>query len=100
MIQNKQVILRTIIKGQDRPSNHGKNNDIINDKQATVNMSYISTQTVIKDFGISNSKMIKVRTLMPLPYFDYLMVGDTAYSIFANQQVSDRRNLTLVEANI
>ena len=98
MIQNATVTLRKVIKGEDRPSNHGSsptNNDTI----VSVNLNYVSAQTSIQDFGISNSKMINIRTLIPLPDFDFVIVDGLKYTLYASQSVVDRRNLTLVEVD-
>lgn len=98
MIQNKQVVFRTIVKGQDRPSNHG-NSNTINDKQVTVNVTTISTQTTIRDFGISNAKMITVRSITDLPTFDFVIVDNIKYKLYASQSIEQRRNLTLIEVD-
>ena len=80
MIQNATVTLRKVIKGEDRPSNHSSsptNNDTI----VAVNLNYVSAQTSIQDFGISNSKMINIRTLTPLPDFDFVIVDGLKYTL-------------------
>ena len=99
MIQNATVTLRVIEKVDDRPSNHDKTRQSVHDTVVSVNLNYVSAQTSIQDFGISNSKMINIRTLIPLPDFDFVIVDGLKYTLYASQSVVDRRNLTLVEVD-
>ena len=99
MIQNKQVILRTIIKGQDRPSNHGKNNDNINDKQVTVNVTTLRRKTIIQDFGVSDAKMVIMRSLTSIPDFDLVIIDGIKYKLYSSQSIVGRRNFTLIEVD-
>lgn len=99
MILNKQITLRNIIKGEDRPSNHGKVSDNINDTLVTVNVTTLSTQTTIRLFGVTNPKMVTVRSLTPLPEFDLVLIDGEQYKHYAEQSITDRRNLTLIEVD-
>ena len=99
MILNKQITLRKIIKGEDRPSNHGKVSDSINDTLVTVNVTTLSTQTTIRLFGVSNPKMVTVRSLTPLTEFDLALIDGEQYKHYAEQSITDRRNLTLIEVD-
>lgn len=99
MILNKQITLRKITKGEDRPSNHGTVSDIINDKLVTVNVTTLSTQTTIRLFGVTNPIMVTVRSLTPLPDFDLALIDGKQYKHYAQQSITDRRNLTLIEGD-
>lgn len=99
LIFNKTVIFRTIVKGEDRPSNHGSIKDSVNDVQVTVNATNVSMQTSIQDFGVSNAKMYILRSITPLPQFDLVIIDGFSYELYASQSVVDRRNLTLIEVN-
>lgn len=99
MILNKQITLRQITKGEDRPSNHGQVSDSINDTLVTVNVTTLSTQTTIRLFGVSNPKMVTVRSLTPLPEFDLALIDGEQYNHYAEQSITDRRNLTLIEVD-
>ena len=99
MILNKQITLRQITKGEDRPSNHGQVSESINDTLVTVNVTTLSTQTTIRLFGVSNPKMVTVRSLTPLPEFDLALIDGEQYKHYAEQSITDRRNLTLIEVD-
>lgn len=99
LILNKEVTFRTITKGNDRPSNHGQNKDSVNDMQVTVNATYISAQTSIQGFGISNAKMVIIRSITPLPDFDIVVIDGFKFKLYASQSVVDRRNITLIEVD-
>ena len=99
MILNKQITLRQITKGEDRPSNHGQVSDSINDTLVTVNVTTLSTQTTIRLFGVSNPKMVTVRSLTPLTEFDLVLIDGEKYKHYAEQSITDRRNLTLIEVD-
>ena len=97
MILNKQITLRQITKGEDRPSNHGTASDSINDTLVTVNVTTLSTQTTIRLFGVTNPKMVTIRSLTPLPDFNLALIDGKQYKHYAQQSIVDRRNLTLIE---
>lgn len=99
MILNKQITLRQITKGEDRPSNHGQVSDSINDTQVTVNVTTLSVQKTIRDFGITSPVMVNVRSLTPLPDFTIALIDGKAFKPYATQSISDRRNLTLIEGD-
>lgn len=99
MILNKQITLRQITKGEDRPSNHGTVSDSINDTLVTVNVTTLSTPTTIRSFGVTNSKMVTVRSLTPLPDFNLALIDGKQYKHYAKQSIVDRRNLTLIEVD-
>lgn len=105
MILNKQVTFRTVTKGVDRPSNHGKNNDVINDVQVTVNYTTVSnSKTVsvkkaIRSYGVSNPKMAKIRSITDLPPFDFIIIDNVTYELYASQSILNRRNITIVEVD-
>lgn len=99
MILNKQITLRQIIKGEDRPSNHGQVSESINDTLVTVNVTTLSTQTTIRLFGVTNPTMVTVRSLTPLPEFDLALIDGKQYKHYAQQSITDRRNLTLIEVD-
>lgn len=99
MILNKQITLRQIIKGEDRPSNHGAASDFINDTLVTVNVTTLSVQKTIRDFGITNPVMVNVRSLTPLPDFTIALIDGKTFKPYATQSISDRRNLTLIEGD-
>ena len=99
MILNKQITLHQSTKGEDRPSNYGQVSDSINDTLVTVNVTTLSTQTIIRLFGVSNPKMVTVRSLTPLPEFDLVLIDGEQYKHYAEQSITDRRNLTLIEVD-
>lgn len=99
MILNKQITLRKIIKGEDRPSNHGIASESINDTLVTVNVTTLSVQKTIRDFGITSPIMVNVRSLTPLPDFTIALIDGKAFKPYAIQSISDRRNLTLIEGD-
>lgn len=99
MILNKQITLRQITKGEDRPSNHGTASDSINDTLVTVNVTTLSVQKMIRDFGITSPVMVNVRSLTPLPDFTVALIGGKTFKPYAEQSISDRRNLTLIEGD-
>ena len=99
MILNKQITLRQITKGEDRPSNHGQVSDSINDTLVTVNVTTLSVQKTIRDFGITSPVMVNVRSLTPLPDFTVALIDGKAFKHYATQSISDRRNLTLIEGD-
>jgi len=99
MILNKQITLRKIIKGEDRPSNHGIASESINDTLVTVNVTTLSVQKTIRDFGITSPIMVNVRSLTPLPDFTIALIDGKAFKPYATQSISDRRNLTLIEGD-
>lgn len=99
MILNKQVTFRTVTKGVDRPSNHGKKNDVINDVQVTVNYTTVSVQTAIRSYGVSNSKMATIRSITDLPPFDFIIIDNVTYKLYASQSILNRRNITIVEVD-
>ena len=99
MILNKQITLRQITKGEDRPSNRGQVSESINDTLVTVNVTTLSTQTTIRLFGVSNPKMVTVRSLTPLPEFYLALIDGEQYKHYAEQSITDRRNLTLIEVD-
>lgn len=99
MILNKQITLRQITKVEDRPSNHGTASDSINDTLVTVNVTTLSVQKTIRDFGVSQPKMVTVRSLTPLPEFDVALIDGKQYKHYAEQSIIDRRNLTLIEVD-
>ena len=97
LIFNKTVTFRTIVKGEDRPSNHGTNKDSVNDVQVTVNYTTLSVQTAIRSYGVSNSKMATIRSITDLPPFDLIIIDNITYKLYASQSISNRRNITIVE---
>lgn len=99
MILNKQITLRQIIKGEDRPSNHGEASESINDTLVTVNVTTLSVQKTIRDFGITSPVMVNVRSLTPLPDFTIALIDGKVFKPYATQSISDRRNLTLIEGD-
>ena len=99
MILNKQITLRKVIKGEDRPSNHGKASESINDTLVTVNVTTLSVQKTIRDFGITSPVMVNVRSLTPLPEFTIALIDGKTFKPYAEQSISDRRNLTLIEGD-
>ena len=99
MILNKQITLRQIIKGEDRPSNHGQVSDSINDTLVTVNVTTLSVQKMIRDFGVTSPVMVNVRSLTPLPDFTIALIDGKVFKLYATQSISDRRNLTLIEVD-
>lgn len=99
MILNKQITLRQIIKGEDRPSKHGIASESINDTLVTVNVTTLSVQKTIRDFGITSPIMVNVRSLTPLPDFTIALIDGKAFKPYAIQSISDRRNLTLIEGD-
>jgi len=99
MILNKQITLRQIIKGEDRPSKHGTASESINDTLVTVNVTTLSVQKTIRDFGITSPIMVNVRSLTPLPDFTIALIDGKAFKPYATQSISDRRNLTLIEGD-
>lgn len=99
MILNKQITLRQITKGEDRPSNHGIASDSINDTLVTVNVTTLSVQKMIRDFGITSPVMVNVRSLTPLPDFTVALIDGKTFKPYATQSISDRRNLTLIEGD-
>lgn len=99
MILNKQITLRQIIKGEDRPSNHGQVSESINDTLVTVNVTTLSVQKTIRDFGITSPIMVNVHSLTPLPDFTIALIDGKTFKPYATQSISDRRNLTLIEDN-
>lgn len=99
MILNKQITLRQITKGEDRPSNHGTASDSINDTLVTVNVTTLSVQKMIRDFGITSPVMVNVRSLTPLPDFTVAMIDGKTFKPYATQSIVDRRNLTLIEGD-
>lgn len=99
MILNKQITLRQIIKGEDRPSNHGAASESINDTLVTVNVTTLSVQKTIQDFGITSPNMVNVRSLTPLPDFIIALIDGKTFKPYATQSISDRRNLTLIEVD-
>ena len=99
MIFNKQITLRKITKGEDRPSNHGQVSDSINDTLVTVNVTTLSVQTTIRDFGITSPVMVNVRSLTPLPDFTIALIDCKTFKPYATQSIVDRRNLTLIEGD-
>lgn len=99
MILNKQITLRQITKGEDRPSNHGQVSDSINDTLVTVNVTTLSVQKTIRDFGITSPVMVNVRSLTPLPDFTVALIDGKTFKPYAEQSISDRRNLTLIEGD-
>ena len=99
MILNKQITLRQITKGEDRPSNHGTASDSINDTLVTVNVTTLSVQKMIRDFGITSPVMVNVRSLTPLPDFTVALIDGKTFKPYATQSISDRRNLTLIEGD-
>lgn len=103
MILNKQITLRQITKGEDRPSNHGQVSDSINDTLVTVNVTTLSVQKTIRDFGITSPVMVNVRSLTPLPDFTIALIQLdgvlVTFKPYAKQSISDRRNLTLIEGD-
>lgn len=99
MILNKQITLRQIIKGEDRPSKHGTVSESINDTLVTVNVTTLSVQKTIRDFGITSPIMVNVRSLTPLPDFTIALIDGKTFKPYATQSISDRRNLTLIEGD-
>lgn len=99
MILNKQITLRQIIKGEDRPSKHGIASESINDTLVTVNVTTLSVQKTIRDFGITSPIMVNVRSLTPLPDFTIALIDSKTFKPYATQSISDRRNLTLIEGD-
>ena len=99
MILNKQITLRQINKGEDRPSNHGTASESINDTLVTVNVTTLSVQKTIRDFGITSPIMVNVRSLTPLPEFTIALIDGKTFNPYAEQSISDRRNLTLIEGD-
>ena len=99
MILNKQITLRKIIKGEDRPSKRGTASEIINDTLVTVNVTTLSVQKTIQDFGVTSPNMVNVRSLTPLPEFTIAMIDGKSFKPYATQSISDRRNLTLIEGD-
>lgn len=99
MILNKQITLRQIIKGEDRPSSHGAASGSINDTLVTVNVTTLSVQKTIQDFGITSPNMVNVRSLTPLPDFTIALIDGKTFKPYATQSISDRRNLTLIEGD-
>ena len=99
MILNKQITLRQIIKGEDRPSNHGQVSESINDTLVTVNVTTLSVQKTIRDFGVTSPIMVNVRSLTPLPDFTIALIDGKAFKPYATQSISDRRNITLIEGD-
>lgn len=99
MILNKQITLRQITKGEDRPSNHGQVSESINDTLVTVNVTTLSVQKMIRDFGITSPVMVNVRSLTPLPDFTVALIDGKTFKPYATQSISDRRNLTLIEGD-
>lgn len=99
MILNKQITLRQIIKGEDRPSKHGIASESINDTLVTVNVTTLSVQKTIRDFGITSPIMVNVRSFTPLPDFTIALIDGKTFKPYATQSISDRRNLTLIEGD-
>lgn len=99
MILNKQITLRQIIKGEDRPSKHGTSSENINDTLVTVNVTTLSVQKTIRDFGVTSPIMVNVRSLTPLPDFTIALIDGKTFKPYATQSISDRRNLTLIEGD-
>ena len=99
MILNKQITLRQIIRGEDRPSNHVTVSESINDTLVTVNVTTLSVQKTIRDFGVTSPIMVNVRSLTPLPDFTIALIDGKAFKPYATQSISDRRNLTLIEGD-
>ena len=99
MILNKQITLRQIIKGENRPSSHGTASESINDTLVTVNVTTLSVQKTIRDFGVTSPVMVNVRSLTPLPDFTIALIDGKTFKPYATQSISDRRNLTLIEGD-
>ena len=99
MILNKRITLRQITKGEDRPSKHGTASESINDTPVTVNVTTLSVQKTIHDFGITSPDMVNVRSLTPLPDFTIALIDGKTFKPYATQSISDRRNLTLIEGD-
>lgn len=100
MIFTDEVTLRTIIKGDDRPSNHGVSKDTNQDVVCSVNITSLSYEKVLRDFGEQGKKMLVMRTLTELPSFDNVIVSGYnagTYKKYAGQAINTKNSITLIE---
>lgn len=62
-----------------------------------VNVTTVPADVAYRDYGLSDARLVKLRSLNPLPDFDKVRIVGTNYVVLSSQPIGDRRSFLLKE---
>ena len=62
-----------------------------------VNVTTVPADVAYRDYGLSDARLVRLRSLSPLPQFDKARIVGTDYAVLSSQSIGDRRSFLLKE---
>ncbi|WP_419154946.1 hypothetical protein [Weissella minor] len=96
MMNTKVIFIRHITDVQYNPITH-EWPDGDEEEVAFLNVTSLSYAKASRDYGVTNSKMQVIRSLLEMPSFDEVDILGTRYVEFSRQRIGDKESVIVKE---